>query len=126
MMAFVVIGAATMATAADPDNPNRVEKQRADLAGAPGFEVVNSITTYRKGEGVPLHYHNGAESAYVVQGTTIRRQGKPAPELLATGTVLMNARGVIHGGYVIVGDTPLILFSVHAVDKGKPLYVWVK
>ena len=39
-----------------------------------------------------------------------------------TGTVLMNLRDARHGGYGVVGDTPLKLFTVHIVDKGAPLY----
>ncbi len=27
-----------------------------------------------------------------------------------------------YGGFKVVGDTPLKLFTVHIVDKGKPLY----
>lgn len=41
---------------------------------------------------------------------------------LATGTTVLNLRDVKHGGYKIVGDTSLKLFTVHIVDKGKPLY----
>ena len=34
----------------------------------------------------------------------------------------MNLRDGRHAGFVVVGDTPLKLFTVHVVDKGKPLY----
>jgi hypothetical protein len=41
---------------------------------------------------------------------------------LATATTVMNLRDVKHGGFKVVGDTSLKLFTVHIVDKGRPLY----
>jgi quercetin dioxygenase-like cupin family protein len=107
------------------DSPQRVEQKRADLSGAPGMEVIESIAEYKKGERVELHLHHGLEAAYVVQGTMIQSDGKE-PVMQATGTVLLNLRDAKHGGYKIVGDTPLKLFTVHIVDKGKPLYDYQK
>ena len=107
------------------DSPQRVEKQRADLAGAPGFEVVASIGEYKRGDGIGAHVHHGIEAAYVIQGATIQVAGKD-PVMLATGTSLMNLREVRHGGFTIVGDTPLKLFTVHVVEKGQPLYDYAK
>jgi hypothetical protein len=34
----------------------------------------------------------------------------------------LNLRDVNHAGFRVVGDTSLKLFTVHIVDKGKPLY----
>jgi hypothetical protein len=31
-------------------------------------------------------------------------------------------RDALHGGFTVIGDTSLKLFTVHVVDKGKPLY----
>jgi len=33
---------------------------------------------------------------------------------------------VPHAGFKVVGDTSLILLTVHVVDKGKPVYEYVK
>ena len=44
------------------------------------------------------------------------------PTRIETGSVILNPRDFVHGGSTIVGDTPLRLFTVHIVDKGKPLY----
>jgi hypothetical protein len=103
------------------DSPQRVEQKRADLSGAPGMEVIESTAEYHKGEVVRMHFHHGIEAAYVVQGSMIQVPGKD-PVMQATGTVLMNLRDAKHGGYTVVGDTPLKLFTVHIVDKGAPLY----
>ena len=107
------------------DSPQRVEHKRADLSGAPGMEVIESISEYRKGDRVELHLHHGLEAAYVVQGSMIQPDGKD-PVMQPTGAVLLNLRDAKHGGYRIVGDTPLKLFTVHVVDKGAPLYDFQK
>jgi hypothetical protein len=61
------------------------------------------------------------EAAYVIQGATVQVPGKP-PKMIATGSSLMNLRDVKHGGFKVVGNTSLKLFTVHVADKGKPLY----
>lgn len=103
------------------DSPQRVEKHRADLSGAPGMEVIASVAEYKTGESVVLHVHHGLEAAYVVQGATLQVPGKD-PVVMATGTTALNLRDAPHAGWVVVSDTPLKLFTVHIVDKGKPLY----
>ncbi len=103
------------------DSPQRVEQKRADLSGAPGMEVMASNAEYMPGDGVELHFHHGVEAAYVVQVARVQSPGQEA-RTLATGATIMNLRDVKHGGFKVVGDTSLKLFTVHVVDKGKPLY----
>ena len=107
------------------DSPQRVEQKRADLSGAPGMEVIASIGEYKPGESIELHLHHGIEAAYVVQGAMVQVPGRDATSL-PTGVTVLNLRDVKHGGFTVVGDTPLKLFAVHVVDKGKPLYDYVK
>ena len=107
------------------DSRQRVEQKRADLSGAPGMEVIASIGEYKNGETIDLHIHHGIEAAYVVQGSTVQIPGKD-PMPLPTGASLLNLRDVKHGGFKVVSDTPLKLFTVHIVDKGKPLYDYSK
>ena len=104
------------------DNPNRKEAKRTDLSGAPGMEVISSNVEYKKGETAKPHFHHGVEVAYVVQGTMILRPGAKEPAMMETGTVINNLREMVHGGFTVTGDVPLKLFTVHIVDKGKPLY----
>jgi quercetin dioxygenase-like cupin family protein len=103
------------------DSPQRVELKRVDLSGAPGMEVITSTAEYKPGESITLHLHHGIEAAYVVQGASVQAPGKE-PMKLPTGASLLNLRDVKHGGFTVVGDTPLKLFTVHIVDKGQPLY----
>ncbi len=115
--------AASSADTRNPDLPQRVELKRADLSGAPGMEVITSLTELKKGDVLPRHLHHGIESAYVLQGSMVQLPGKE-PTLMATGAVLQNLRDVPHAGFTVVGDTPLRILSVHVVDKDKPLYEW--
>ena len=89
------------------------------------MEVISSISEYKKGDEIPRHFHHGVESGYVVQGTMIQLPGKE-PTMMATGAPIFNLRDVPHGGFKVVGDQPLKLYTVHIVDKDKPLYDWVK
>jgi hypothetical protein len=38
----------------------------------------------------------------------------------------LNLRDAKHGSFKVVSDTPYKLFTVHIVDKGKPLYDYAK
>lgn len=107
------------------DSPQRVEQKRVDLSGAPGMEVIASTAEYKPGDTIDVHTHHGVEAAYVLQGASIQVPGKD-PMTLATGTTLVNLRDVKHAGFKVVGDTSLKLFTVHVVDKGKPLYDYGK
>ena len=107
------------------DSPYRVEQKRTDLTGAPDMEVVGSIVEIKPGDSSELHFHHGVEAFYVIQGTTTQVPGRD-PSVLATGTSGMNLRNVKHGDVKVVGDAPLKLFTVHIVDKGKPLYDYSK
>lgn len=108
-------------TSALDNPPGRVELKRADLTGAPGMEVISSISEFKPGDQVMAHFHNGIEAGYVVQGAMIQMPGKD-PVMMETGSSFMNLRDVVHAGYKVVGDRSLKIFAVHIVDKGKPLY----
>ena len=107
------------------DSPQRVEQKRADLSGAPGMEVIASVAEYKPGDAVRAHTHHGVEAAYVLQGARVQLPGKE-PTALVTGTTLLNLRDVKHAGFTVVGDSSLKLFTVHVVDKDKPLYDYVQ
>ena len=126
-----VFGAATIlslsfaVSAAAQDMAQRKELRRADLSGATGMEVVTSLTELKPGDELARHSHHGMETGIVVQGTMIQPPGQ-APMMLATGSPIFNLRDVPHGGYKVVGPGNLILSTTHIVDKGKPLYEWIK
>lgn len=116
-----VLATPAVSYAQNLDSPKRKELKRLDLPEAPNMEIVSSVTEYQPGEGIPRHLHHGIETGYVVQGTMIQVAGK-APTMFATGTPILNQREVAHGGFTVVGPGSLILYTVHIVEKGKPLY----
>ena len=113
--------ASTLVAQSLSDSPRRVEQKRADLAGAPGMEVIVSVSEYQPGETLGAHTHHGIEAGYVLQGAMTQLPGhEPTP--MPTGTTIFNLRDARHGGFKVVGDSSLKLFTVHVVDKGRPLY----
>jgi quercetin dioxygenase-like cupin family protein len=98
----------------------RTELKRSDITGT-NMEMVISITEAKPGDTIPRHSHHGEEGIYVLQGATVETpDGKQI--LFKEGATSVNVRDVAHGGIKIVGDKALKLLTVHAVDKGKPLY----
>ena len=125
---FAIFGAGVttgLVAQTSTDSLQRKEQKRADLTGAPGMEVIASVAEYKDGEAIELHIHHGIEAAYVIQGATVQSPGKD-PMPLPTGASLLNLRDVKHGGFKVVGAPSLKLFTVHIVDKGKPLYDYSK
>jgi len=126
-LTFVTCGMilAALCAADNAAGPIRTELKRADLSQTESMEVISSIVEFPPGTEVRRHVHHGVESGYVLQGAMIQRPGS-APEMVETGNPILNLRDVPHGGFKIVGDRSLKIFSVHVVDKGKPLYEYTK
>ena len=125
IVAAAAFAVAFASVAPAQDSAMRKELKRADLSGSPGMEVISSITELKAGDEFPRHLHHGVEAGYVVQGGMIQMPGQ-APTMLATGAPIFNLRDAVHAGYKVVGPGSLILYTTHVVDKGKPLYDWVK
>ncbi|HVN24897.1 MAG TPA: cupin domain-containing protein [Syntrophorhabdales bacterium] len=102
------------------DSAARKELRRVDLSGAPGMEVVLSVSEYKPGDVLATHTHHGIEAGYVLDGGMVESPGKP-PIAIPTGAPILNLRDVPHG-LKVTGDKTIKLFTVHIVDKGKPLY----
>jgi quercetin dioxygenase-like cupin family protein len=98
----------------------RTELKRSDITGT-SMELVISTTEAKPGEMIPRHSHHGEEAIYVLEGAIVETpDGKQIP--FKEGSASVNVRDVVHGGIKVVGDKTLKLLTVHAVDKGKPLY----
>ena len=124
-VAAVAAGAGLATVAPAQDSAARKELKRADVSGAPGMEIISSITELKPGDEFPRHLHHGVEAGYVVQGGMIQNPGQQ-PTMLATGAPIFNLRDAPHAGYKVIGPGNIILYTTHVVDKGKPLYDWVK
>ena len=121
VLATCIFGSLASLPALGDESPTRTVLDQADLSGAVGMEVISSILEVRPGATVPRHFHNGIESGRVLEGAMIQYPGKE-PQMLETGTPIFNLRGAFHAGFKVVGDRPLKLYTVHVVDKGKPLF----
>jgi quercetin dioxygenase-like cupin family protein len=120
----LLFGAGTLTTLVAQtltDSAQRVEQRRTGLSGAPNMEVIVSTAEYQPGDTIEAHVHHGIEAGYVIQGAAIQLPGKD-PTAMTTGATSPNLRDIRHGGFKVVGDTPLKRFTVHIADKGKPLY----
>lgn len=120
LLVFVLLMLPVAHLSAQGASPNLVELKRADLSGAPNMEVITSRGEWKPGEGIPKHIHHGIETGFVLQGAMVQVPGKE-PMMLPTGAPIMNLRNIPHAGFKVVGDTSLILLTVHIVDKGKPM-----
>jgi quercetin dioxygenase-like cupin family protein len=125
LVAASAFAIALSAAAQAQDLPQRKELKRVDLSGAQNMEVVSSVSTFKPGDEFPRHLHHGVEAGIVVQGSMVQLPGQ-APMMMQTGAPILNLRDAVHGGFKVVGPGNLVLFTVHTVDKGKPLYDWVK
>ena len=121
LIASCVLALAGALPALAQDSAARKEIKRVDLTGVPGMEVITSISELKPGDVLDLHFHHGIEAGHVLQGGMVQVAGKD-PIMLPTGAPIMNLRDVPHGGFKVVGDTTIRIFTVHVVDKGKPLY----
>jgi quercetin dioxygenase-like cupin family protein len=124
LITLAVLGIAVLPVSAQ-ETTTRKELRREDLSGAPGMEVILSITELKPGDEIPAHLHHGIETGYVLEGGMVEARGRPA-YAIETGSPIMNLRDVAHGGFKVVGDKTIKLLTVHIVDKGKPLYDPVK
>jgi quercetin dioxygenase-like cupin family protein len=102
----------------------RTELKRTDLSGT-AMEMVVSTITAAPGDTIARHSHHGEEAAYVLEGAMVEfPDGRQV--MLETGRATINLRDVAHGGFKVIGDRALTLYTVHVVDKDKPLYEPVK
>lgn len=120
---FVMLSVVSLSSVVQADilDKNRIEKHRGDIVCNSAMEVISSISTFKAGEKIPLHFHHGIETAYTIQGAAlINEEGKRI--IMKTGETLLAQRSKIHGGLMVAPQNELKLFTVHIVDKNKPLY----
>lgn len=122
--AAAAIAAAAIATIAAPAAAGDLrvveELTRADLAGAPGTEVIVARQILKPGGHIPLHTHFGDEHAVILKGGILTTDsGKEIP--FKAGMAVVFPRGKVHGGLTNNTDADIVMHNVYIVDKGKPL-----
>ena len=100
----------------------RTVLKRVDLTGVEGLEVITTLIEAEPGASIPRHSHHGDEFLYVLEGGTTQAPGKD-PVSFEAGQTVHFPRGVVHGGFTVIGDKAIKGLTVHIVDKGKSLVV---
>ena len=95
------------------------------LTGQPNTLVIVARLTAHPGAVLPKHTHFGDEFLYVLRGGKVRLDNGKVQNL-PTGASVHFPRGKVHGGFVVIGDKPILTLTTHNVDKGKPLVSVVK
>lgn len=108
--------------AAQPIQKTTLEQHA--LTGSPTLQVVTGTTTYAPGVTSPLHYHDGDETGYVLEGSIVLQQEGQPDRTLNAGQSFYNTRGLHH--HVTAGSHGAKLLSTWIVDKDKPLATPVK
>ncbi len=118
---FVQMPLLTVPASAE-DKLTRTELNRTDLSGSDTMEVIVSRLEIAPGGRVPLHTHHGDEHLIVLEGGVMKApNGKEIP--FKAGMAAHFPAGKVHGGLTNIGDKPLVAYTTHIVEKGKPFIV---
>ena len=111
-----------LASFAQAQEISRTELDRGALSGSSTMEVVVARLEIPPGATVPRHSHHGDEYLIVLQGGEFTApDGTVVP--FEAGMATHFPAGEVHGGLTVSGDTPIILYTTHIVEKGKPLNI---
>jgi quercetin dioxygenase-like cupin family protein len=118
-----LIGLIVPATAQQPMAPNvqgitRTPLKTIDVPTTGAYEAVSGIAQVPANTCVTKHTHPGPENSYVLEGEIVMKvDGQPDLKLKA-GDGFTIPTGVPHVGCAV---SNVKLFTVHIVEKGKPL-----
>jgi quercetin dioxygenase-like cupin family protein len=104
---------------AQPAGIKRTILFRADDPAGPAYEAVVGVAEIAPGASAGRHRHHGIEVGYVLEGTvTVEPEGRPSATYTA-GQAFKNEAGIHNARNP--GNTPVKIFAVYIVEKGKPL-----
>ena len=115
VVAAVLAAGATLAQA---PAIKRTLLQRADVGG--NLEVVLGLAEIAKGGSTGRHTHFGAETGYVIEGTSILEIEGEAPRTLKAGDSYMIPAGKVHNA-IAIGEGTTKVLATYVIEKGKPL-----
>ena len=80
-----------------------------------GARIVTGISTYPRGEGAPLHTHNGGEQVTLLEGAAeVQIDGEVTPLVPYDSTYI--AAGVEHA-LRNTGDEPMVILWIYTSDR---------
>ena len=117
-----ILGLAVLAmpqAAFSQDGVTRTVLNRADLTRDPSIEVVVSRLEIAPGARIPLHTHHGDEHLVVVDGGEMTAPNGKAI-MFTEGMTVHFPEGLVHGGMTNTGSAPVVVYTTHVIEKGKP------
>jgi len=103
----------------------RTVLQRADVPGAPGKEVILSLSEFAPGASSARHMHPGGELAYILEGGLVAEiGGKPAATVKA-GASYVQPPAIVHEAKNASATAKARAIACTVVDKGQPASVTV-
>ena len=96
--------------------------QRGDVPAEGSREVVLGLAEIAAGGSAGRHWHNGPETGYVIEGTTLLEVDGEAPKTLKAGDSYFIPAGKIHDAKAHAGVAAKVL-ATYVVEKGKPLAI---
>lgn len=109
---------ASGATLAQAPAIKRTVLQRTDVGG--NMEVVLGLAEIAKGGSTGRHTHFGAETGYVIEGTSTLEIDGEAPRTLKAGDSYLVPAGKVHNA-IAIGEGTTRVLATYVIEKGKPL-----
>ena len=97
----------------------RTVLQRGDVPAEGAREVVQALAEIAAGGATGRHSHNGPETGYVLEGSSLLEVDGDAPRMIKAGDSYFIPAGKIHDAKAQGGATKVL--ATYVVEKGKPL-----
>jgi quercetin dioxygenase-like cupin family protein len=96
--------------------------QKGDVPVEGAREVVLGVAEIAAGGAAGRHSHNGPETGYVLEGSTLLEIDGEAPRTLKAGDSYFIPAGRVHDAKAHAGG-PAKVLATYVVEKGKPLSI---
>ena len=100
----------------------RTMLQRGDVPAEGAREVVMATAEIAAGGSTGRHSHNGPETGYVLEGTSLLEIDGDAPKMMKAGDSYFIPAGKIHNASAHGSGNAKVL-AIYVVEKGKPLVI---
>ena len=96
--------------------------QKGDVPVEGAREVIMGTAEIAAGGATGRHSHNGPETGYVLEGTSLLEIDGDAPKMMKAGDSYFIPAGKIHNASAHGGGNAKVL-AIYVVEKGKPLVI---
>ena len=96
--------------------------QKGDVPVEGAREVIMGTAEIAAGGATGRHSHNGPETGYVLEGTSLLEIDGDAPKMMKAGDSYFIPAGKIHNTSAHGGGSAKVL-AIYVVEKGKPLVI---